>query len=130
VTRLEVVNRLHAPNTRLAHRLIWLAGRAGQAWAAAEALFSGHFEQGADVADPDEALALLAAAGVEIDRAAVEAGAGAPEVERAEREVLALGVQGVPLFVADRRFAVSGAQPEEHLGALLAAARGAAGAAA
>jgi predicted DsbA family dithiol-disulfide isomerase len=34
-------------------------------------------------------------------------------------------VQGVPLCVADRRLALSGAQPEEHLRELLAAARSA-----
>jgi predicted DsbA family dithiol-disulfide isomerase len=55
----------------------------------------------------------------------VEAGAGAVEVERAEREVLRLGVQGVPLFIADRRYALSGAQPEGHLRELLAASRAA-----
>ncbi len=118
-------DRLRAPNTRLAHRLIWLAARDDRATEAAEALFSGHFEQGADVADLDEALALLEAAGVPVDRAEVEAGAGAEEVEALEREVLGLGVQGVPLFLADRRLAVSGAQPEEHLRELLAAARSA-----
>ncbi len=118
-------DRLRAPNTRLAHRLIWLAARDGRATQAADALFSGHFEQGADVADLDEALGLLHDAGVAPDRAEVEAGAGAQEVERAEREVLELGVQGVPLFVADRRYALSGAQPEEHLRELLAAARAA-----
>ncbi len=112
-----------APNTRLAHRLIALAGEQGREDAAVEALFRGHFEQGADVGDLDEALALLAGAGVLLDRAAVLAGAGEEAVREGLEFARRLRVTSVPFFVADRQIALSGALPESAFVRLLETAR-------
>src|SRR3954449_2836662 len=49
-----------APNTRLAHRLVVLAARHGRGPDALEALFRGHFREGADVADLAQAAAIVA----------------------------------------------------------------------
>jgi hypothetical protein len=49
VFRHELIGR--TPNTRDAHRLIWLAGREGVQGAVVEALFSAYFHDGRDVGD-------------------------------------------------------------------------------
>ena len=47
-------DRMHrTPNTRLAHRLIWEAGRQGRQDAMVERLFHGYFEEGLDIGAAD-----------------------------------------------------------------------------
>jgi predicted DsbA family dithiol-disulfide isomerase len=116
-----------APNTRLAHRLVVLAGRSGRAYEALDALFGGHFREGADIADPDQALALVTAAGPELDasalRAALDAGEGEREVAAEEGLAARMGITGVPFFLAAKAVALSGAHEPDAFGELLAAAR-------
>src|SRR6185312_1801152 len=65
--RFDLMTR--APNTRLAHRLVALAARQGRAIEALDALFAGHFCEGADIADAEQAVALVADAAPELDEA-------------------------------------------------------------
>lgn len=122
--RFELMKR--APNSRLAHRAILLLQEDGARDAAATACFRGHFEDGADIGDLDALVALLGRHGVPGDLAALRerlvAGAAREEVLADEREAAQLGVDGVPFFVANRRLALSGAQPPEVLRAFLAEA--------
>jgi predicted DsbA family dithiol-disulfide isomerase len=123
-----------APNTRLAHRLVALAGRRRRALPALDALFAGHFREGADVADPEQALALVAAAAPDQDaatlRAELEAGEGEAEVAAEEGLAARMGLSGVPFFLAGRAVALSGAHEPEVLRELLRAGRQRAGQAA
>jgi predicted DsbA family dithiol-disulfide isomerase len=116
-----------APNTRLAHRLVKLAGRQGRGDEALDALFAGHFREGADVADPEQALALVTAAAPDLDadalRAALEAGEGEEEVVAEEGAASRMGISGVPFFLAGRAVAVSGAHEPEVMRELIAAGR-------
>jgi predicted DsbA family dithiol-disulfide isomerase len=116
-----------APNTRLAHRLVALAARQGRAHAALGALFRGHFQEGADVADPEQAVALVVAAAPDLDaaalRASLDAGEGEREVAAEEGLAARMGITGVPFFLAGRAVALSGAHEPEVLKELLAAAR-------
>lgn len=116
-----------APNTRLAHRLVRVAAERGRQDAAVEALFRGHFEEGVDVGDLDAALALLETHEVGLDgdelRAALGAGEGRAEVERDIAAAMCIGIGGVPFFVADNRYAVSGAQAPDAFSRLIGAAR-------
>lgn len=124
--RFEWKAMRRAPNTRLAHRLVKLAGAHGPAHAdeALDALYRGHFTEGADVADPAEAIPLVGeATGIEIDPALVAAGAGLDEVLADEEAARAIGISGVPFFLAGGAVAVSGAHPPEVLRDLLTAAR-------
>jgi predicted DsbA family dithiol-disulfide isomerase len=104
-------------NTFDAHRLVHLARRHGPAVADAmvEALMSAHFEQGLAVDDPEVLVRL--AAGVGLDpvaiRDALAGREGADEVLEDLEEGRTVRVSGVPFFVLDRRFGVSGAQPTE-----------------
>jgi predicted DsbA family dithiol-disulfide isomerase len=116
-----------APNTRAAHRLIAIASRDGQGATALDALFRGHFRDGADVADLDQAAGLVAAAvsGLEAGalRRALDAGEGEREVAAEEGLAGRMGITGVPFFVAGRAVALSGAHDADTFRDLLRAAR-------
>jgi predicted DsbA family dithiol-disulfide isomerase len=103
------------------HRLVHLAKRHGLQDAMKERLFRARFVEGRLVSDL-ETLVLLASE-VGLDGAAVRATlAGdefASEVRDDEATARELGINGVPMFVVDRAFGMSGAQPAEQLLALL-----------
>ncbi len=103
---------IHA-NTFEAHRLIWLAERAGRGGAMADRLFRAHFEEGLDVGDA----ATLAKLAAEVD--VEDTGEGAEQVRAELARARELGISGVPLFLFEGQFAVSGAQPVETLVAAL-----------
>ena len=112
-----------ATNTRLAHRLIALAAEQGHEQVALDALFRANFEEGVNVGDPAAAIAALKHHAVPLDYPALEAalaeGGGEESVDRDLREAREQGIDGVPLFLADGRLAISGAQPVEVLRSFL-----------
>jgi predicted DsbA family dithiol-disulfide isomerase len=109
-----------APNTRLAHRAVALAGREApeRQDAAVEALFAAFFERGEDVGDRDVVLRLTG-----VDPGALDAGGGADEVEADLAAAASLGIGGVPFFIADRSVALSGAADADAYRQLMAEAR-------
>jgi predicted DsbA family dithiol-disulfide isomerase len=104
-----------AVNTLDAHRALHLAADLGLADAAQERLFRAHFAEGADLSDPDTLATLLGQVGVPADRVhAVLAGTQYADEVRADiDQANAFGAGGVPFFVIDRRYGISGAQPVE-----------------
>lgn len=108
-------------NTLDAHRLLHLAAGLGAGDAAQERLLRAHFTEGADLSDHETLARLAGQAGVDPDRArAVLAGAEyAAEVRADLKEARRLGISGVPFFVLDRRYGISGAQPAETFGQAL-----------
>ncbi len=107
------------PNTFDAHRLLWLADERGVQDAVAEALFKAYFVEGRDVGD--HAVLADVAAGAGLDRDGVAsflAGTeGAAQVADEEAEGRELGIDGVPFFVVNGAYGISGAQPPEYLAA-------------
>ncbi|WP_253775061.1 DsbA family oxidoreductase [Nonomuraea roseoviolacea] len=101
-------------NTFEAHRLVELATRQGRGEEMAELLFRAHFTDGLNVGDPEVLAKLAAEAGVR------DTGEGADEVREQLSRAAALGISGVPLFLFEGQFAVSGAQPEETFDAAIA----------
>ncbi|NUW31044.1 DsbA family oxidoreductase [Nonomuraea sp. SMC257] len=101
-------------NTFEAHRLVELATRQGRGEEMAERLFRAHFTEGLNVGDPDVLAKLAAEAGVQ------DTGEGADEVREQLSRAAGLGISGVPLFLFEGTFAVSGAQPEETFDAAIA----------
>jgi predicted DsbA family dithiol-disulfide isomerase len=100
------------PSTIDAHRLIGLAGRAGRQDAVVEGLFRAYFLEGRDIGDRAVLAAVAAAAGFE-DKAIRDYLAGRDDVERvANEDAMArrMGIQGVPCFILNRKYAISGAQ--------------------
>lgn len=100
-------------NTFRAHRLIHFAQEQGKGNEMEEALFEAHFTEGKNVGDI-ETLADLAA-GIGLDKQSaltyLQTDSGSEAVHRDIQEARELGVNGVPFFVLDRKYAVSGAQP-------------------
>ncbi|WP_266368929.1 DsbA family oxidoreductase [Tellurirhabdus rosea] len=109
------LDRAMPANTFHAHRLIHFAEQRGKQAEAEERLFKAYFEEGAVVDNPETLIRLAAEIGLNADEvenllASDEFG---PEVRYDEQEAQALGVRGVPFFVIDRKYAISGAQPVE-----------------
>lgn len=96
-----------------AHRLLHAAG--DQRAELKEALLHAYFVEAANVADHDTLTRV--AVGVGLDEALVETVLGSDEhadaVEADIRQAAAYGATGVPFFVIEGRYAVSGAQPVE-----------------
>lgn len=112
-----------APNTELAQRVICFASGKGQAAPTVEALFSGYFEQGVDVAQLSEIVHLLERARVALDSAELVAsmadGFGKEQVVRDLSLSREYGIGSVPLFIFDQRYALEGAQPVEEFERLI-----------
>jgi predicted DsbA family dithiol-disulfide isomerase len=101
------------PNTRQAHRLIAHASSVSVGARVVEALFRAYFEEGKDIDDEQVLLDLAEACG--IDREAAKAALHDEDTETfvvgAERRAAELGINGVPFFIVDGKWTISGAQP-------------------
>lgn len=109
-----------------AHRLTHLAKEYGLGDRAHERLLRAQLVEAQVLDDPDTLVRLGVETGLPEDevRRVVTGDAYAREVEEDVREARGLGVTGVPFFVLDRTFALSGAQPAETFLAALRRARG------
>jgi predicted DsbA family dithiol-disulfide isomerase len=98
-----------------AHRLIHLAAAHGKQAEAQERVMRAYFTDGVPIGDREALIGLGEELGLEDARAALESDDYADAVH--EDEVLAqrIGIQGVPFFVLNRRYGVSGAQPADVL---------------
>lgn len=108
--RFDLIRRV--PNTRRSHLLIALAGRSGIQAAVTDRIMRAYFEEGCDIGDPDELVRLGTEAGL-AERAARNAlilRAGQDGVVAAERHAQVLGITGVPSFIFDGTYTISGAQ--------------------
>jgi len=108
-------------NSFNAHRLIQFAKTKGLGNEAEEALFKAHFIEGKNI-DDKEAL-LQIATDISLDesetREVLASDAFEKEVKRDEMQAQSFGISGVPFFVLNNKYAVSGAQsPETFLQAL------------
>src|SRR4028119_2528210 len=81
----------------------------------AGALFPPSFPEGRDLNDAEQLGAAAAGAGLDPEeaRARLAGGEGRGEVLRSQEEARELGISGVPFFVIDGKWAISGAQPVE-----------------
>jgi predicted DsbA family dithiol-disulfide isomerase len=105
--------RARGGNSFDAHRLIHLAADQGRQDAAIERLMRGYFTDGLPIGDRAALIALAAELG--LDGAALEGDDYSDAVRADEELAQRIGIQGVPFFVLDRRYGVSGAQPAEIL---------------
>jgi predicted DsbA family dithiol-disulfide isomerase len=116
-----------APNTELAHRVIYFASTRGQAAATVEALFRGYFEQGLNLCELTEVVSALKREGVALDDGeltdAMRSGVGKQQVGRDLHDAREYGIGAVPLFIFDQRYTVEGPPPLEHFTRLIAKLR-------
>ncbi len=96
-----------------AHRLSHLAKETGLQDKVEELLFSAYFIEGKDTSDHAVLKAIGIAAGCDADEVETMLSGNqfAEEVENDIEEAQHIGVRGVPFFVVDRKYAISGAQP-------------------
>ena len=97
------------------HRLIHMAHAQGLGGLAKERLFKAYYTEGADISNRTVLISLGSEIG--LDPIAVqemlESDAFAEDVREDEQHAHDIGVTGVPFFVINQRYAVSGAQPSD-----------------
>jgi predicted DsbA family dithiol-disulfide isomerase len=103
------------PNTIAAHRLVRFASKQGKADRLVEALFRAYFEQGRDTGRIEVLADIAAETGFERLAALrwLESDAALAEILEEDRNARRLGITGVPCFIIDSGYALSGAQEPE-----------------
>jgi predicted DsbA family dithiol-disulfide isomerase len=104
-------------NTFDAHRLLHLAKDHGLQPEMKERLMHATFTEGLPIADKPTLVRLATDAGLPAAQvqAVLDGDAYADAVRADEQQAARYGITGVPFFVADGKYAVSGAQPPETL---------------
>jgi predicted DsbA family dithiol-disulfide isomerase len=108
-------------NTFDAHRLIHLGRQRGIQDAVKERLLAAYFTEGAPIGDRETLVGIGVSAGLDEPevRAVLAGDAYADDVRADERDAQELGISGVPFFVVDGKFAVSGAQSPDVIADVL-----------
>lgn len=103
------------PNTLLAHRLIRYAGREGRQDEIVEAVFRAYFVDGMDIGRAETLVGLTEALGMDGARARayLDGDEDLAAVRAEDQFAREIGIGGVPCFIIDRKYALSGAQPPE-----------------
>ncbi|MFD5225672.1 DsbA family protein [Microbacterium sp. NPDC058342] len=106
---------LQHTNTVKAHELLHFAKAQGRQHEMAERLMSAYFTEGAHVGRVDDLVVLAEEIGLDggAARAALESGSYLDAVRADQAQARTYGINGVPFFVIDGRYGVSGAQPPE-----------------
>ncbi|HET6671778.1 MAG TPA: DsbA family oxidoreductase [Agromyces sp.] len=97
------------------HELLHLAKAHGKQGEMKERLLRAYFTEGGRVNRIDELIGWAVELGIDADEAreALESGRYAADVQADIAQARAYGIQGVPFFVIDGKYGISGAQPAE-----------------
>lgn len=103
------------PSTVSAHRLVRFAGDHHHAADVVEALFRAFFVDGRDIGESETLVALAADVGLDAStvREYLDTSTDVAWVEEENAKAHRLGINGVPCYLFDGRFAVQGAQPPD-----------------
>lgn len=109
--------RAKRANTFDAHRLLHYAREVGVQDALKERLFGAYFSQGEAIGDHTTLVRLGEEVGLDGAKSSevLASGRYGAEVRADEAEARRLGITGVPFFVVDGRFGISGAQSPERI---------------
>lgn len=104
-----------SPNTRKAHAVVQLAKSKGKDLAVIEDLFKAYFTEGIDLTDDKNLIEVAVQAG--LDRQSVELlladESALKHIVVMEKELSKLGISGVPFYIINSKYGVSGAQSSE-----------------
>jgi predicted DsbA family dithiol-disulfide isomerase len=108
-------DEIHHTKTLLAHELMHFAKAQGRQLETAEALFKAYFVDGTHIGHVDDLVALAESVGLDggAAREALTDHRYAGDVQADLAQAVAYGIRGVPFFVIDGRYGVSGAQAPE-----------------
>jgi len=100
------------PNTRKAHSIIMAAKEEGNQIVVAERFFKAYFTDGIDLTNTENLISLAIDSGLQKHRVEdiLKDSAAAEQVAVAEDEARKLGIHGVPFFIINDRYGISGAQ--------------------
>jgi predicted DsbA family dithiol-disulfide isomerase len=103
------------PNTLDAHRLIQFAAMGGVQDSVVEGLMKAYFEEGVDLSNRKNLLDVAAKAGLDRQAASrlLQSDADVPAVRQMENLNQERGISGVPFFIINDKYGISGAQPKE-----------------
>lgn len=112
--RFDLIPR--TPNTVDAHRLIRRAGGEGMQGVVVESLFRAYFFEGRNLGSRADLARIAGTAGMDEAgvRAWLDTDGDAEAVRQEDALARRMGIQGVPCFIVDRRWAISGAQEPEY----------------
>lgn len=110
------MNEIVMTSTRKAHRLAKWAKTKNKEAELTEELFNAYFSEGLNIADNNVLLSFVEELNLDVKEAedVLNNNLFEEEVANQINEGKSLGVRGVPFFVFNRKFAISGAQPDEH----------------
>jgi len=109
-------DEVKSTNTLDAHRFLHLAKAKGLQNETKEKLFQNYFKQGKHVGEGDTLIQIAEELGMDASEVAdmLESDRYISDVRQDEQLGHEFGVRGVPFFVIDRKYGISGAQPIEH----------------
>ncbi|MFN4339083.1 DsbA family oxidoreductase [Parvibaculum sp.] len=113
--RFDLIEK--SPNTMDSHRLIRWAGTAGCQNEMVDSLFRRYFEQGQDIGSHDVLIDAADEVGMDTDivRDLLSKDADRDLIAREDAMAREIGIQGVPSFVINSQWVVTGAQEPETL---------------
>jgi len=103
-------------NTEMAHEITKFARSLDKEKALVDRFFKAYFEEGADIGDREILLKLAGEVGInqgELNKK-LDAGSFRTEVIKDQEQARKLGINGVPFFVINDKYTVSGAQSVSH----------------
>ncbi|MEZ4905474.1 MAG: DsbA family oxidoreductase [Spirosomataceae bacterium] len=109
----DLENQTISPNTHLLHRLAWYAQQQGKQLEMMEALFQAYFEQRMDLSKIENILTLAINVGLDAERvrALLVSDEGKEAIDQLLYQNHLMGVSGVPYYIINDKYAISGAQP-------------------
>jgi len=104
-----------SPNTRKAHSLIQFARGEGKQLEVKEAFMKAYFTDGVDLSKKENLINVAVKAGLETEKVEkVLEDENAPiQIALAEQELSKLGISGVPFYIVNNTYGISGAQSSE-----------------
>ncbi len=111
----DFTNQHVSPNTRSAHQIIWFSKTKGKQLEMKEALMRAYFEKGIDLSKKENLTRVAVQVGLDEKEvvALLESEEGLAEVTFAEQMNYQRRVTGVPFYIINNKYGISGAQPAE-----------------
>lgn len=104
-----------SPNTRQSHRLIYFAKQKGKQLEMKEALMKAYFTDGVDLTKTENLVHVATSVGLDatVVNTFLNSDDGLKEVVAEEKLNVQRGISGVPFFIINNQYGVSGAQPSD-----------------